>query len=174
MSGRGPYGPPLDRVADCICEVFPIGTPLSIHEVARTCGQYHGCDIDQRTVERYVGKDQAELNLRTSKKCGKKVREKCVKDGIEIVQSLDGTLRDRRKPLPPRPSSEETLDDEDVDACLAEPQKLKPWLPFPPFDKEADFRHDKLNILSELSLTDECLSTNSVNPASRRASIVHF
>ena len=135
MSGRAPYGPPLDRVADCVCEVYSLDTPLSIHEAAQTCGQYQGYVIDSRTLGRYVARDLTELNRRTSKKCGKKVKEKCVKEGIEIVQSLDGALRERRRPFPSRPLPEETLDGEDGDVCLADPEsKVNDRVPvFPPF-----------------------------------------
>jgi len=127
MSGRAPYGPPLDRVAECVCEVYLMDTPLSIHEAAQTCGQYQGYAIDSRTLARYVARDLTELNRRTSQKCGKKVQRKCVKEGIEIVQSLDGALRERRNPLLRRLSHEETLDGEDGDLCLADPEsEVKP------------------------------------------------
>jgi hypothetical protein len=122
MGGRGPYAPALDRVADCVCEVYPVGKPLSFHEAAQTCGQYQRYVIDSRTLGRYVRMNQAELNLRTSRKCGKKVQEKCVKAGFEVVQSLEGTLRDRRKQFTSRSLPEETINGDDRNACLAEPE----------------------------------------------------
>jgi hypothetical protein len=100
MSGRAPYGPPLEKVAECVCEVFPMNTPLGPHKAAKDCSEYHESTVDPRTISRYVTKDLSELNRVTSKKCGKKATEKCVKQGFQIVQSLNGAMKDQKKPPP--------------------------------------------------------------------------
>ena len=121
LSGRAPYGPPLEKIADCICDVFDMGALLSFHKAAKNCGQYHGSVIDPRTVQGYINRDLTELNRRTTKMCGRKVAKKCVKDGLEINQSLNGALRDRRKRISSSSSPEEPLDAENEIVCLTDP-----------------------------------------------------
>ena len=121
LSGRAPYGPPLEKVADCICDVFDMGALLSFYKAAKSCGQYHGSVIDPRTVQGYITRDIAELNKRTNKMCGRQVAKKCVKDGLEISQSLDGALKDQRRRIAYPSSPEEPLDAENEIVCLTDP-----------------------------------------------------
>jgi hypothetical protein len=121
LSGRAPYGPPLEKVAVCICDVFDMGEPLSFHKAAKNCGQYHGSVIDPRTMQGYITRDIAELNKRTNKMCGRQVAKKCVKDGLEISQSLDGALKDQGKRIAHPSSPEEPLESENEVVCLTDP-----------------------------------------------------
>lgn len=97
MSGRAPYGPSLERLTDCVCNIFPVKKILSINEAAEECSTHHETSIDPRTVDRYVTQHTKELNKRANKKCGKEVKEECARKGFKITESLSGILRGQRK-----------------------------------------------------------------------------
>lgn len=120
MSARAPYGPPLEKVADCVCDVFLMGTALSIHKAAKDCSQHSEAIVDPRTLYRYVTRDLSELNRATNIKCGKKVAGDCAKMGFKVTATLNGALRDSKKVIVSGSSVKEARNDEIEDVCVTE------------------------------------------------------